>query len=241
MWNATFVESSCPSRTPHILASSTAALVGFGRSAEVLGQVLDTSLGTVALGTSRVDGNELALGNTTANIEDIFDLVELPAAARKNGGGSELLLKRAGDLGVGVGLAGAGSDTSTSQPVVGGQILEQGDGGVEEIDKLVFLFVVAVTVGVQGGVTSSVLAPFVLPDQQSANDGESNSQRSLTRKTRRLLGSPSSRSPYSSRYHHDPCPRGCNQYRCMLLSYRKWLRKSHRNCQATVRGWSKIC
>jgi hypothetical protein len=163
MWNATFVESSCPSRTPHILASSTAAFICFGRSAEVLGQVLDTSLGTVALGTSRVDGNELALGNTTADIEDIFDLVELTTAAGKNGGGSELLLKCAGNLGVGVGLAGAGSDASTSQPIVGGQILEQGDGGVEEIDKLVFLFVVAVTVGVQGGVTSSVLAPFVLP------------------------------------------------------------------------------
>jgi hypothetical protein len=74
-----------------------------------------------------------------------------------------LLLESAGNLGVGVGLAGAGSDASTSQPIVGGQILEQRDGGVEEIDKLIFLFVVAVAVRVQGGVTSSVLAPFVLP------------------------------------------------------------------------------
>jgi hypothetical protein len=163
MWNATFVESSCPSRTPHILASSTAALVGFRRGAEILGQVLDTSLGAVAFGTRGVDSDELALGNTTTDVEDVFDLVELTTAAGKNGGGSELLLEGAGNLGVGVSLAGAGSDASTGQPVIGGQILEQRDGGVEEIDKLVFLFVVAVAVGVQGGVTSSVLAPFVLP------------------------------------------------------------------------------
>jgi hypothetical protein len=140
--------------------SRTAALIGLRRSAEILGQVLDTSLGAVALGSSGVNGNELTVGNTTADVEDVFDLVELTAAAGKNGGGSELLLECAGDLGVGVGLAGAGCDASTSQPIVGGQIL---DGGVEEIDKLIFLFVVAVAVRVQGGVTSSVLAPFVLP------------------------------------------------------------------------------
>jgi hypothetical protein len=106
----------------------------------------------------------LTFGDTTANIEDVFNLIELATGARKDGCGSELLLKCGRDLSIGVGLAGAGSDTSTGQPVIGRQILEQRDGSVEEVDKLVFLFVVAVTVGVQGGVTSSVLAPFVLPD-----------------------------------------------------------------------------
>lgn len=105
----------------------------------------------------------MTIGDTTADVEDILDLVELTATARKDGGGSELLLECAGDLGVGVGLARAGSNASISQPLISGQILEQRDGGVEEVDKLVFLFVVVVAVGVQGRVTSSVLAPFVLP------------------------------------------------------------------------------
>lgn len=155
---------------PTILASGAAALVGFGCGADVLRQVLYSSLWTIAFGTSRVDGNELTFGDTTANIEDVFNLVELTAGAGKDGSSSELLLERAGDLGVGVGLARAGSDTGIGQPLIGRQVLEQRDGGVEEIDKLVFLFVVAVAVGVQGGVTSSVLTPFVLPDQWLADD-----------------------------------------------------------------------
>jgi hypothetical protein len=156
----------------HILALRTAALVGFGCSAEVLRQVLDTSLGAVSFSTSGIDGNKLTLGDTTPDIEDVFDLVELTTSARKNRSGSELLLECAGDLGVGVGLAGAGSDTSTSKPVIGGQILEQRDGSVEEVHKLVFLLVVGVAIGVQCGVTCSVLAPFVLPGWKLVNDLE---------------------------------------------------------------------
>jgi hypothetical protein len=149
----------------HILTLRTAALIGFGCSAEVLGQILDTSLGAVALGAGRVNRDKLTLGDTAADVEDVFDLVELTTSARKNRSGSELLLECAGDLGIGVGLAGAGGDTSTSKPVVGGQVFEEGDGGVEEVHKLVFLLVVGVAIGVQRGVTCSVLAPFVLPDQ----------------------------------------------------------------------------
>jgi hypothetical protein len=152
------------------LDSRTAALVGFARSAEVFGQVLYIRLGAVALGTSRVDSNKLTIGDTTADVEDVFNLIELTAAAGKDRGGSEFLLKCTGDLCVGVGLARARSNTSIGQPLIGGQILEQRDGGVEEIDKLVFLFIIAVAVGVQGGVTSTVLAPFVLPDSWLAID-----------------------------------------------------------------------
>lgn len=97
-------DSSCHNHTLHIPALRTATLVGFGRSAEVLGQVLD-SLRAIALGTSRVDGDKLTFSDTTADIEDIFDLVELTTGARKDGCGSELLLKRGRDLSVGVGLA----------------------------------------------------------------------------------------------------------------------------------------
>ena len=152
-----------PCHTLHVIVSRTAAFVGLGRSAQVLRQVFYSSLWTITLGTGRVDGNELALGDTTADVEDVFDLVELTAGARKDRGSTELLLECGRDLSVGVGLAGAGSDTSTGQPVISRQVLEQRDGGVEEIDKLVFLLIVAVAVRVQGGVTSSVLAPFVLP------------------------------------------------------------------------------
>lgn len=60
----------------------TATFVGFGCSAEVLGQVLDTSLWTVSFGTGRVDSDELTVGNTSADVEDIFDLIQLSAAAR---------------------------------------------------------------------------------------------------------------------------------------------------------------
>jgi hypothetical protein len=156
----------------HILALRTAAFVGFGCSAEVLGQILDTGLGAVAFGSSGVDGNKLTIGDTTTDVEDVFNLIELTTGARKNRSGSELLLECAGDLSVGVSLAGAGSDTSTSEPVIGRQIFEQRDGGVEEFHKLIFLFVVVVAVGVQSGVTSSVLAPFVLPGEWSANSIE---------------------------------------------------------------------
>lgn len=134
----------------HKLASRTAALIGFGRSAEVLGKVFYTIFWAVTFGSSRVDCNKLAVGDTSADVEDIFNLVELTAAAGKDGSGSELLLKCAGNLGVGVGLARAGSDTSISQPLIRGQILEQRDSGVEEVHKFVFLFVVVVAVGVQG-------------------------------------------------------------------------------------------
>jgi len=154
---------SCYTHTRLILR--TAALVGFGSSAEILGQVLYPSLGAVALGASRVDSNELTFGDTTTDVEDVFDLVELTTAAGKNGGGTELLLECARDLSIGIGLARTGSDASIGQPLISGQILEQCDGGVKEVDKLIFLFIVAVAVGIQGGVTSSVLAPFVLPDR----------------------------------------------------------------------------
>jgi len=105
----------------------------------------------------------LTFSDTTADIENIFDLVELTTAARKNRSGAKLLLECARDLSVGVGLTRTGSDAGIGQPLISGQILEQCDGGVEEVDKLVFFFVVAVAVGVQGGVTSSMFAPFMLP------------------------------------------------------------------------------
>ena len=145
------------------LALRTATFIGFGRSAEILGQVLDTSLWAVSFGTSRVDSNELTIGDTSADIEDIFDLVELAATARKDRSSSELGLECIGDLSVGVGLAGAGSDASISQPIVSRQVLEQSDCCVEEIDELVLLLIVGITVGVQGRIASAVLAPFVLP------------------------------------------------------------------------------
>lgn len=49
--------------------------------------------------------------------------------------------------------------------LISGKILEQGDGGVEEADKLVFGLIIGVADRVQGRVTGSVLAPFVFPDQ----------------------------------------------------------------------------
>jgi len=160
-----FIKQSYQNHALCTSASRTTALVGFGCSAEILGQVLDAGLGAVAFGSSGIDGNELTIRDTASDVEDVFDLVELTTGAGEDGCGSKLLLECAGDLGVGVGLGGAGSDTSTSEPIVGGQIFEQRDSGVEEVHKLVFLFVVVVAVGIQGGVTSSVLAPFVLPER----------------------------------------------------------------------------
>lgn len=112
----------------------------------------------------------MTISNTSANVKDIFDLVELAAAARQDGSSSKLGLKGTGNLGVGVGLAGARSNTSVSQPVVSGQILEQSDGGVQEIDEFVLLLVVGIAIGVQGRVAGSVLAPFVLPGWISADN-----------------------------------------------------------------------
>lgn len=150
----------------------TATLVGFGSSAEILRQVLNTSLWAISFGAGWVDSDKLTIGDTSTHVEDILDLVELAAAARQDRSSSELGLKCIGDLGVGVGLARAGSDTSISQPIVSRQILEQSDGGVEEIDELVFLLVVGITIGVQGRVASAVLAPFVLPGQMSGINSE---------------------------------------------------------------------
>jgi hypothetical protein len=73
------VDYSC--HNPTILASRAAALVGFRCGAEILRQVLYSSLRTVAFGTSRVDRNKLTFGDTTADVEDVFDLVKLPAGA----------------------------------------------------------------------------------------------------------------------------------------------------------------
>lgn len=65
----------------HGLALRTAAFVGFGRSAEILGQVLDTGLGAVAFGSSGVDGNKLTVGDTATHVEDVLNLIELNTGA----------------------------------------------------------------------------------------------------------------------------------------------------------------
>lgn len=66
----------------------------------------------------------MTIGDTSTNVEDIFDLVELATAARQDRSSSKLGLECTGDLGIGIGLAGAGGDTSISQPIVSRQILE---------------------------------------------------------------------------------------------------------------------
>lgn len=142
-----------------------AALIGLGRSAEILRHVLDTSLRAVARSASRLDSNELAVGDTATNVVGVLNLIELTAGARENRSCAKLVLESGGDLGVGVGLAGAWGDTGISQPLVSWEALEKSNSGVEEIDKLIFLGVVGVAAGVQSGVTGTMLAPFVLPER----------------------------------------------------------------------------
>lgn len=142
-----------------------ATLIGLGRSAEILGHVLDTSLRAVARSASRLDSNELAVGDTATNVVGVLNLIELTAGARENRSCAKLVLESGGDLGVGVGLAGAWGDTGISQPLVSWEALEKSNSGVEEIDKLIFLGVVGVAAGVQSGVTGTMLAPFVLPER----------------------------------------------------------------------------
>lgn len=140
-----------------------ATLIGLGRSAEILRRVLDTGLRAVARSASRLDSNELAVGDTATNVVGVLNLIELTAGARENRSCAKLVLESGGDLGVGVGLAGAWGDTGISQPLVSWEALEKSNSGVEEIDKLIFLGVVGVAAGVQSGVTGTMLAPFVLP------------------------------------------------------------------------------
>ena len=140
-----------------------AALIGLGRSAEILRHVLDTSLRAVARSASRLDSNELAVGDTATDVVGVLNLIELTTGAGKDGSCAKLVLESGGDLGVGVGLAGAWGDTGISQPLVSWQALEQSNGCVEEVDEFILLGVVGVAAGVQSGVTGTMLAPFVLP------------------------------------------------------------------------------
>lgn len=140
-----------------------ATLIGLGRSAEILRHVLDTSLRAISRSTSRLDSNELAVGDTATDVVGVLNLIELTTGAGKDGSCAKLVLESGGDLGVGVGLAGAWGDTGISQPLVSWEALEKSNSGVEEIDKLIFLGVVGVAAGVQSGVTGTMLAPFVLP------------------------------------------------------------------------------
>ena len=47
--------------------------------------------------------------------------------------------------------------------LIGGQVFEQCNGGVEEVDKFVLGLVVGVAAGAQRRVTSSVFAPLMFP------------------------------------------------------------------------------
>lgn len=95
-----------------------AALIGLGRSTEVLRHVLDTSLRAVARSASRLDSNKLAVGDTATNVVGVLNLIELTTGARENRSCAKLVLESGGDLGVGVGLAGTWGDTGISQPLV---------------------------------------------------------------------------------------------------------------------------
>lgn len=105
------------------------------------------------------------MSNTATDIERILDLIQLAAGASQNRRSTELCLERAGDGRVGIGLAGARRDASICKPLrvlasesgsevpntylVRGQILEQGDGCVQEINELVLRLIVGVAARIQ--------------------------------------------------------------------------------------------
>lgn len=105
------------------------------------------------------------MSNTTTDIERILDLIQLAASASQDRRGTELCLERAGDGRVGIGLAGARRDASIGKPLrllasesssevlntylICGQILEQGDGCVQEVNELVLRPIVGVAARVQ--------------------------------------------------------------------------------------------
>jgi hypothetical protein len=62
----------------------TAALIGLGCSAEIFRQVLDACLGAVARSSRRIDGNELSISNTAADVVSVLDLVKGTASAGQN-------------------------------------------------------------------------------------------------------------------------------------------------------------
>lgn len=112
----------------------------------------------------------MTIGDATTDVVGILNLVELATGAGEDGSGPKLVLQSGGDLSVGVSLARAWGDTGISQPLVSREILEQSDGRVEKVDKFILLGVVGIAAGVQSGVASTMLAPFVLPERPSTDD-----------------------------------------------------------------------
>lgn len=105
------------------------------------------------------------MSDTATGIECILDLIQLAAGASQDRRSTELCLERAGNGRISIGLAGAWRDAGICKPLrvlasesglevpntylVRGQILEQGDGCIQEINELVLRLIVGVAARVQ--------------------------------------------------------------------------------------------